>query len=113
MRLEGERALVTGSTAGIGAAIAARFAAEGAAVCVTGRDEARGASMVAEITGAGGIAAFVPAALDDEGACEALVARAVDALGGLSVLVNNAAAAGHGDAPVAKLGDDAWEAAFL
>src|SRR4051794_2517508 len=113
MRLDGERALVTGSTAGIGAAIAGRFAAEGASVCITGRNESRGASMVAEIVAAGGTAAFVPTALDDAGACDTLVAEAFRALGGLTVLVNNAAAAAHGDGPAASLGDDVWDAAFL
>ncbi|MGH2950024.1 MAG: SDR family NAD(P)-dependent oxidoreductase, partial [Solirubrobacteraceae bacterium] len=42
MRLRGEIALVTGSTAGIGRAIAVEFAAQGARVLVTGRDAARG-----------------------------------------------------------------------
>ena len=46
MRLEGERALVTGSTSGIGRAIALRFAAEGARVVVHGRDQARGDAVV-------------------------------------------------------------------
>ena len=41
VRLVGERALVTGSTAGIGKAIATRFAAEGAAVVITGRNQER------------------------------------------------------------------------
>ncbi len=108
MRLQGERAIVTGSTAGIGRAIATRFAAEGAAVCVTGRDEARGAAVAAHINEAGGRAVFVPAALDDEPACQALVESAGVALGGLSVLVNNAAASGS-DGPVGSLTTDAWD----
>jgi NAD(P)-dependent dehydrogenase (short-subunit alcohol dehydrogenase family) len=109
VRLAGERALITGSTSGIGRAIAIRFAAEGAAVCVTGRDEARGDDVVDSIAADGGRACFIAAELHDEHACEALVARAADALGGLSVLVNNAAGGGGGDGPVADVTTDAWQ----
>src|SRR5262249_9816264 len=49
LQLEGKRALVTGSTAGIGWAVAAGFAAEGAEVVVNGRTEARVASAVQQI----------------------------------------------------------------
>ena len=54
VRLAGERALVTGSTAGIGRAIAVEFAAQGASVVVTGRDHARGTAVVDEIQAAAG-----------------------------------------------------------
>ena len=52
-RLAGRTALVTGSTRGIGAAIASALAAEGATVLVTGRDEARGHGVVEGIRAAG------------------------------------------------------------
>lgn len=110
MRLAGERALITGSTAGIGRAIALRFAAEGAAVCVTGRDRTRGDAVVAAIESDGGRACFVPAELRDEEACDALVASATEALGGLSVLVNNAAGGDGGDGPVGAVTTEAWQA---
>jgi len=110
VRLAGERALITGSTAGIGRAIARRFAAEGAAVCVTGRDHARGDAVVDAIEADGGRACFVPAELRDEDACDALIAAATDALGGLSVLVNNAAGGDAGDGPVGAITTDAWQA---
>jgi meso-butanediol dehydrogenase / (S,S)-butanediol dehydrogenase / diacetyl reductase len=111
MRLEGELALVTGSTAGIGKAIARRFAAEGALVAVHGRDEARGAAVVEELAGLGGRAVFVGAELADETACAALVATAADRLGGLTVLVNNAVAGlvDTSDGPVTQLTTEAWE----
>lgn len=103
-RLAGEIALVTGSTSGIGKAIAKRFAAEGASVVVTGRDAARGEAVVAECDGQ---AAFVTADLADPTSADALVAATVERFGGLSVLVNNAAAA-EMDAPVADLDDTQW-----
>jgi NAD(P)-dependent dehydrogenase (short-subunit alcohol dehydrogenase family) len=66
---------------------------------------------VAAIEGAGGVAAFRPAGLTVERDCAALVDAAAEALGGLTVLVNNAAGAG-GDAPVGDLATEAWEDAL-
>jgi NAD(P)-dependent dehydrogenase (short-subunit alcohol dehydrogenase family) len=108
--MEGERAVVTGSTAGIGRAVAIAFAAEGAAVVVTGRNAQRGAAVVGEIAAAGGIAHFVSADLHDERACEELVQEAARRLGGLTVLVNNAAGGDSRDATVAEITSEAWEA---
>lgn len=110
LRMHDERALVSGSTAGIGRAIAKRFAAEGAHVCVTGRDAQRGADVVADIEAVGGRASFVAADLTDEDECAALVAEAIERLGGLTVLVNNAAGGGGSDGPVRELSTDAWQA---
>jgi NAD(P)-dependent dehydrogenase (short-subunit alcohol dehydrogenase family) len=92
-RLEGRTALVTGSTGGLGVAIASTLAAEGAFVVVSGRDKERGDAVVADIRLAGGRTEFVAA---DIGAGEPEVRRlaeqATTAAGGqLDVLVNNAA----------------------
>ncbi len=114
MRLAGELALVTGSTSGIGAAIARRFAHEGAAVVVTGRDPERAATVASTITRTGGEAHVVLADLGVEAECVRLVGSAVEALGGLTVLVNNAVASAVDDADgaVADLDTDAWEASL-
>jgi NAD(P)-dependent dehydrogenase (short-subunit alcohol dehydrogenase family) len=111
VRLAGERALVTGSTSGIGRAIALRFAAEGAHVVVHGRDASRGESVVREATAHDGRAVFAAADLADETACAALVETAVRELGGLTVLVNNAVAGlvDSRDAAVGALTTETWE----
>jgi NAD(P)-dependent dehydrogenase (short-subunit alcohol dehydrogenase family) len=90
--LAGRTAIVTGSTSGIGAAIATTLAAAGAHVVVSGRDPARGAETVEAIERAGGRAAFVPADLAGSYAeLRAFAAAATAALGGrVDVLVNNA-----------------------
>jgi glucose 1-dehydrogenase len=108
--MDGERALVTGSTAGIGRAIAVAFAAHGAIVVVTGRNVERGGAVVDEIAAAGGTAHFVAADLHDEESCTALVDDAAASMGGLTVLVNNAAGGDTSDATVAEITTEAWEA---
>ncbi|HYD98976.1 MAG TPA: SDR family oxidoreductase [Alphaproteobacteria bacterium] len=85
--LRGRRVLVTGSSRGIGAAVAAAFADLGAAVAIHGRDEAGLAAAAAGMAGS-----VVPLAGDfaDRAQVAAVVERAVAALGGLDILVNNA-----------------------
>jgi NAD(P)-dependent dehydrogenase (short-subunit alcohol dehydrogenase family) len=109
VRLSGEIALVTGSTAGIGRAIAVEFAAQGAGVVVTGRNRARGEAVVAAAGKTGGEAAFVGADLSDEEACDGLVRAALDRFGRLTVLVNSAAGGEEPDGAIADLDTFAWE----
>jgi NAD(P)-dependent dehydrogenase (short-subunit alcohol dehydrogenase family) len=109
VRLAGESALVTGSTAGIGREIAIEFARQGARVAITGRDTERGGEVLRAITDAGGHAVFVPADLHDESACVELVARAARELAGLTVLVNNAAGGTGADGRAGELTTDVWD----
>jgi len=88
-RLDGKRALITGGTSGIGRAIAERFLHEGAAVAVTGRDPALGQHAEGVLRGIGD-ARFLPADAADPAAVSQSVAAALDHLGALDVLVNNA-----------------------
>lgn len=83
-------ALVTGSTSGIGRAVAERLAADGLTVVVSGRDTERGAEAVAKIVAAGGHAVFVPADLGAADGPDRLAADAIAAVGRIDVLVNNA-----------------------
>jgi NAD(P)-dependent dehydrogenase (short-subunit alcohol dehydrogenase family) len=112
-RLVGERALVTGSTSGIGRAIAVEFAREGALVVVHGRDADRGRAVVDEARSTGGQAHFVAVDLAGPGAAAALVAEAATRLGGLTVLVNNAVGVSAGrDSAVAEMSTEYWDLAL-
>jgi NAD(P)-dependent dehydrogenase (short-subunit alcohol dehydrogenase family) len=83
--LEGQRALVTGATSGIGRAVALALARDGAEVVVHGRDLERGAGTVQEISGAGGTARFVAADLSDAADVQRLAGDAGD----VDILINN------------------------
>lgn len=114
-RMDGKVALVTGSTRGIGRAIAAGFAAERCAVGVVGRTVEAGEETVAAIRDAGGAACYVRADLSREADVARAVAEVVDTFGSLTTLVNNAAPTelmgpGRLDRSVAEVTDEAWDA---
>jgi len=83
-------AVVTGAAQGIGAATARRLAGEGAAVAVVDLSEERSQAVADELVKAGGRAIGIGCDVTDAAAVEAMVARVVEELGGLHILVNNA-----------------------
>ncbi len=92
LQLTGKRALVTGSTSGIGEGIARALAAEGVQVVVHGRRVAEAERVVREIQEAGGRAAMAVGELGDDEAAAGVVRAATAAFGGIDILVNNAGA---------------------
>ncbi|TYO65649.1 SDR family NAD(P)-dependent oxidoreductase [Bradyrhizobium hipponense] len=89
-RLEGKMAIVTGAVMGIGEAIAHKFAREGAKVVVAGLSTDPVEDVVRVIRAHGGTAEAFLGDLADEVDAQACVALALDAFGGLDVLINNA-----------------------
>ena len=90
MQLQNHVALITGSGRGIGRAIATLFAKEGASVFLAARTHDQLASTAAEISKAGGQAAFAVVDIIKEEDCRRIVASAREKFGPVSILVNNA-----------------------
>jgi len=88
--LSGKRALVTGSTTGIGAAIVQSLASEDVAVVIHGRDEQRGGRLAGELTRTGRRATFIAADLAAPADIARLASQAKAAFGAIDILVNNA-----------------------
>jgi 3-oxoacyl-[acyl-carrier protein] reductase len=108
MTLRGRVAVVTGSSRGIGEAIARELAARGAAVVVNSRSHERAEPVAQAISGDGGRAIAVEADVCDAAQAAALMQAAVDAFGSLDILVNNAGA--NSVAPSAELNESDWRA---
>jgi len=89
--LEGKRILITGASSGIGEAAAEQFARLGATVVVAARRQELLDALAARITAAGGKALSIPCDVSDMDAVDALVADVEGRLGGIDILVNNAA----------------------
>ncbi|RVU02475.1 SDR family oxidoreductase [Mucilaginibacter limnophilus] len=91
-KLSGRKAIITGGDSGIGRAVAIAFAREGADVLISYLNEEQDAKDTASyIEEAGGKAVLVSGDIRDEAHCRQLIDRAVSELGGIDILVNNAA----------------------
>jgi len=110
-RLDGKVAIVTGAGTGIGREAAKMFAAEGAKVVVVGRRPEPLASVVEEITQAGGTAVARPTDLEDGDAAAAVAAFTIETYGRVDILVNNA---GHASKvrSIRWVKTDEWESVF-
>lgn len=106
MRLQDKVAIVTGGASGFGAAIAARFAAEGARVMVADVDAERGAAHAARIGGR-----FERCDVSRGDAVAALVARTVQAWDRLDIVVNNAGVT-HASKPAIEVGEDEFDRVY-
>ncbi len=94
LQLDGKKVLVTGSSKGIGEAIARKFATENAVVIVHGRNAAETEKVADEIVSQGGKAFFVTGDLTDDGQVKQLVDKAEKRAGVIDILVNNAGGSG-------------------
>lgn len=106
--LAGRSALITGASSGIGWATAKALVSAGAAVALSARRGDRLEALASELAAVGGRAVILPADLEDRPAVRGLVDQAVDALGGLDLLVNNAGAADWNHLGVLEGDLDQW-----
>lgn len=90
MRLHHKVALITGGTSGIGEATALLFAAEGAKVAITGRNDVRGSAVVERIRNGGSEATFIRADVSVSSDCQHAVDETLRKFGAIDVLFNNA-----------------------
>ena len=108
MRLKGKIAIVTGAGSGFGEGIARRFAAEGASVMLNDIDAQNGERVRAQITSAGGRAAFRRGDVSVDADVAGLVRAALDEFGGLDVVVNNAGTT-HRNQPMLDVSEEQFD----
>jgi len=110
LNLDGKRALVSGSSSGIGEAIARLLATEGVAVAVHGRREAEVRRVAEDIRAAGGRAVAVLGDLAEDAGARRVASQAAEQLGGIDILVNNAGA--FPESPWNSADNAVWEAVY-
>jgi NAD(P)-dependent dehydrogenase (short-subunit alcohol dehydrogenase family) len=111
-KLEGKRALITGGDSGIGRAVAVLFAREGADVSIVYLDEHEDAKETARLVEQeGGRCVTIAGDLGDERFCAEAVDRTVSELGGLDILINNAAEQ-HPQDDITKISSEQMERTF-
>ena len=111
-RLQGKKAVITGGDSGIGRAVAIAFAREGADVLISYLSEDRDARETERLVKeAGRKAVLVPGDLQSPDHCRAVIAKAVSELGGIDILVNNAAHQATFKS-IEDIADDEWELTF-
>src|SRR6516165_4632230 len=108
-RVQGKRFLVTGGARGMGACHARHLAEEGAAVVIGDILEQEGAGLAGKLQAAGLNVRYIHLDVTDEASWRAAIDRALDWLGGIDGLVNNAGITGTPGGPEAE-GPDAWSA---
>jgi NAD(P)-dependent dehydrogenase (short-subunit alcohol dehydrogenase family) len=111
-RLEGKIAIITGGDSGIGRAVAVAFAREGADVLIAYLDETEDAKETKRLVEeAGRKAVLVAGDIQDSAHCRSIVEKAVAELGGIDILVNNAAHQASFK-EIEDISDEEWELTF-
>lgn len=107
--LDGQYAIITGATSGIGESIANRLASEGANVAIVGRRSEKGKEVARSIEARGGTAFFVKADVRDSKSVAEMVSSCLDRFSGsVSILINNAGVS-KGNTTMEYVSEDQWD----
>jgi 3-oxoacyl-[acyl-carrier protein] reductase len=113
LKLSGKRALVTGSSSGLGAAIALELASEGVSVVVHGRDKSKAGDVARQVEAKGVATAVVIGDVTDDQQTEVIASEALAAFGGIDILVNCAGGVvTRGNPDWTHVTSDEWLASF-